>query len=170
MDEALRHEPPVDFTWRIAARDRDLSGGPVKAGSALNLFIRSANRDEAAFTNAYQFAVTRPRAARHLAFGGGAHICPGAPLARMEARHLLSRLFDRFPNLRRSDSDTPPQWRRLPRFRGLEWLMVSASKFQHLCRRAPQRGTASCDATDASFSEPSRERSVYTSHRAIPPT
>ncbi len=126
VEEALRHQPPVDFTWRIAARDLELSGCAVNARAALNLFIRSANRDEAAFPNAHQFDVTRPRAARHLAFGGGAHICPGAPLARMEARHLLSRLFTRFPNLRLHDSDAPPQWRRLPGFRGLEQLMVSA--------------------------------------------
>lgn len=124
VDEALRYEPPVDFTWRIAARDLDLSGCPVGAGAALNVFIRSANRDEAAFANARQFDVTRPRSARHLAFGGGAHICPGAPLARMEARHLLSRLFARLPALRLHDPDAPPQWRRLPGFRGLERLMV----------------------------------------------
>jgi cytochrome P450 len=124
VDEALRFEPPVDFTWRIAARDLDLSGCPVSTGAALNLFIRSANRDEAAFPNAHQFDVTRPRAARHLAFGGGAHICPGAPLARMEAKHLLSRLFARFPNLRLAEPDAPPQWRRLPGFRGLERLSV----------------------------------------------
>jgi cytochrome P450 len=124
VDEALRFEPPVDFTWRIAARDLDLSGSPVRTGAALNLFIRSANRDEAAFPNAHQFDVTRPRAARHLAFGGGAHICPGAPLARMEAKHLLSRLFARFPNLRLAEPDAPPQWRRLPGFRGLERLSV----------------------------------------------
>ena len=126
VEEVLRHEPPVDFTWRIATRDRDISGCPVKSGAALNVFIRSANRDETAFVSAHCFDVTRQRAARHLAFGGGAHICPGAPLARMEARHLLSRLFARLPALRLRDPDAPPQWRRLPGFRGLEQLVVRA--------------------------------------------
>jgi cytochrome P450 len=124
VDEALRYEPPVDFTWRIASRDLDLSGCPVKAGAALNVFLRSANRDEAAFVMSDVFDVTRKRAARHLAFGGGAHICPGAPLARMEARHLLQRLFARFPRLRLANSQTQPHWRRLPGFRGLERLDV----------------------------------------------
>lgn len=124
VEEALRHEPPVDFTWRIASHDLDLSGCPVRAGAALNVFIRSANRDEAAFPNADAFDVTRPRASRHLAFGGGAHICPGAPLARMEAKHLLACLFARFPKLRLADSDAPLQWRRLPGFRGLQRLNV----------------------------------------------
>ena len=124
VEEALRHEAPVDFTWRIATHDNDLSGCPVHAGSALNVFIRSANRDDAAFPEAHRFDVTRPRASRHLSFGGGAHICPGAPLARMEAKHLLSRLFTRFPRLRLSDPHAPPHWRRLPGFRGLERLHV----------------------------------------------
>lgn len=124
VEEILRFEAPVDFTWRIATHAEDLSGCPVQAGAALNVFLRSANRDEAAFTNAHLFDVARPRAARHLSFGGGAHICPGAPLARMEARHLLTRLFARFPRLRLAEPDAPPQWRRLPGFRGLETLRV----------------------------------------------
>lgn len=124
VEEVLRYEAPVDFTWRIATHDEDLSGCPVRAGAALNVFIRSANRDEAAFPDAQAFNVSRPRAARHLAFGGGAHICPGAPLARMEAKHLLSRLFTRFPKLRLAEPEALPRWRRLPGFRGLETLPV----------------------------------------------
>lgn len=124
IEEVLRYEAPVDFTWRIATHDEDLSGCPVHAGAALNIFIRSANRDEAMFPDAQSFDVTRPRAARHLSFGGGAHICPGAPLARMEARHLLPRLFERFPRLRLSNPAQPPHWRKLPGFRGLETLYV----------------------------------------------
>ncbi len=124
VDETLRYEPPVDFTWRIASRELELSGCPVAQGAALNVFIRSANRDETAFERADSFDVTRKNAARHLAFGGGAHICPGAPLARMEARHVLARLFHRFPKLRLADPDAAPHWRRLPGFRGLESLRV----------------------------------------------
>jgi len=124
VEETLRYEPPVDFTWRIATQAGNLSGCHVAPGAALNVFIRSANRDEAAFPNAHTFDVSRPRAARHLAFGGGAHICPGAPLARMEAKHLLARLFARFPRLRLSQPEAAPRWRRLPGFRGLETLHV----------------------------------------------
>ncbi len=124
VEEVLRREPPVDFTWRIATQPESLSGCPVAAGGALNIFIRSANRDESAFPEAHAFDVTRRRASRHLAFGGGAHICPGAPLARMEARHLLPRLFSDLPRLRLAQPETAPHWRRLPGFRGLETLAV----------------------------------------------
>ncbi|MDP3739839.1 MAG: cytochrome P450 [Hyphomonadaceae bacterium] len=124
VEETLRYEAPVDFTWRIASRDMELSGCPVNKGAALSVFMRSANRDEAAFPRADEFDVSRKGAARHLAFGGGAHICPGAPLARMEARHLLQRLFTRFPNLRLADPAAPVDWRKIPGFRGLERLGV----------------------------------------------
>lgn len=124
IEEVLRYEAPVDFTWRIATRDEAVSGCHVPKGAALNIFIRSANRDEAMFPDAQSFDVARTRASRHLSFGGGAHICPGAPLARMEARQLLPRLFDRFPRLRLSDPKEPPHWRKLPGFRGLERLVV----------------------------------------------
>jgi cytochrome P450 len=62
----------------------------------------------------------------HVSFGGGAHICIGAPLARLEAQVALLRLFERFPNLRLADPDTAPQWRTLPFFRGLERLELAA--------------------------------------------
>lgn len=124
VEETLRYESPVDFTWRIASHDMDLSGCPVNKGAALAVFMRSANRDEAAFTDADAFDVSRKGASRHLAFGGSAHICPGAPLARMEARYLLQRLFTRFPNLRLADPGAPTHWRRIPGFRGIERLAV----------------------------------------------
>ena len=36
----------------------------------------------------------RPELRRHLAFGGGPHVCPGAHLARMEARVAVNVLLD----------------------------------------------------------------------------
>jgi hypothetical protein len=61
-----------------------------------------------------------------MAFGGGAHICIGAPLARLEAQVALVKLFERFPNLAFAEPDTPPVWRTLPFFRGLERLELRA--------------------------------------------
>ncbi len=62
-----------------------------------------------------------------MAFGGGAHICIGAPLARLEAQVALLRLFERFPSLRLANPDEPPQWRMLPFFRGLQTLELVAA-------------------------------------------
>jgi hypothetical protein len=71
------------------------------------------------------FDVTREKKP-HVAFGGGAHICIGAPLARLEAQVALLRLFERFPNLRLANPDEPPEWRLLPFFRGLRKLELAA--------------------------------------------
>jgi cytochrome P450 len=45
-----------------------------------------------------RFDITRPTK-RHVMFGHGPHICPGAHLARLEAEVALPALFARFPNL-----------------------------------------------------------------------
>jgi cytochrome P450 len=122
IEETLRFNGPVDFTWRVAGRGLDLSGCPLHARAAVAVFLRSANRDEQVFADADMFDITRANAARHLAFGGGAHICPGAALARMQARTLLLRLFRRFPALRIARPSEPLEWRKMPGFRGLSRL------------------------------------------------
>ena len=125
VEETLRFEPPVDMTGRVASRDLEVSGCPIAKGEPLTFFLRAANRDPAAFDQPDRFDVSARRRP-HVAFGGGAHICIGAPLARLEAQVALSRLFERFPNLHLADPDAPPAWRTLPFFRGLERLDLVA--------------------------------------------
>ena len=125
VEETLRYEPPVDATGRIASRDMEVGGCPVKTSQAFTFFLRAANRDPERFENPHAFDVTRPRIP-HVAFGGGAHICIGAPLARLEAQVAIPKLFDRFPSLRLADPAAEPVWRTLPFFRGLERLDLVA--------------------------------------------
>ncbi|WP_293451825.1 cytochrome P450 [Phenylobacterium sp.] len=125
VEETLRFEPPVDVTGRIASHDMEVAGCPVKPRESLLMSLRGANRDPEVFDEPHRFDVSRKHKP-HVAFGGGAHICIGAPLARLEAQVALSRLFARFPDLRLADPDAPPVWRTLPFFRGLERLDVVA--------------------------------------------
>jgi hypothetical protein len=125
VEETLRYEPPVDITGRIASRDMGVGEAQVKTSQAFTLSLRAANRDPEVFDDPHRFDVGRPHKP-HVAFGGGAHICIGAPLARLEAQVALLRLFERFPNLALADPDDPPAWRTLPFFRGLERLMLRA--------------------------------------------
>ncbi len=125
VEEALRYEPPVDVTGRVASHDMEIGGCPVKQKQSLTFFLRAANRDPEVFDDPDRFDVGRQHKP-NVSFGGGAHICIGAPLARLEAQVALVRLFERFPNLRLASPDEPPVWRTLPFFRGLERLELVA--------------------------------------------
>lgn len=125
VEEVLRYEPPVDITGRIASREMDVAGCPLRSGQAMTVVLRAANRDPDVFEAPHRFDVSRKHKP-HVAFGGGAHICIGAPLARLEAQIALVKLFERYPDLRLATPDEPPAWRTLPFFRGLERLEVEA--------------------------------------------
>jgi cytochrome P450 len=125
VEEILRYEPPVDITGRIASEDIEVGGCPVRASQSMTFSLRAANRDPEVFDDPHRFDVSRKHRP-HMAFGGGAHICIGAPLARLEAQVALVKLFERFPNLAFANPDEPASWRTLPFFRGLERLDLRA--------------------------------------------
>ena len=121
VEEVLRYEAPVSATSRIVEADRHVAGCPMKARQVVFCSLASANRDESVFDAPEAFDITQKRAS-HIAFGGGPHICIGAPLARIEARRVFEKLFARYPDMRLPDQDLT--WRALPFFRGLERLDV----------------------------------------------
>ena len=121
VEEVLRYEAPVSITSRILPDDRDVGGCPMKARQPVWMSLAGANRDPDVFEDAEAFDITRKRAS-HVAFGGGPHICIGAPLARIEARHVYLKLFERYPDLKLPQQEMV--WRTLPFFRGLERLIV----------------------------------------------
>jgi cytochrome P450 len=125
VEETLRFEPPTEGTQRIASRDLTIQGCPVRQGQVVAVLINAANRDPAVFTDPHRFDITR-KGPGHLAFGGGAHICIGAPLARLEAQVAVGALMAARPRLRLADPSAAPQWRNLPFFRGLASLPVLA--------------------------------------------
>jgi cytochrome P450 len=101
----------------------EVRGCPIHNSQAMWVSLRAANRDPSTFDDPDRFNITRKRAP-HVSFGGGAHICIGSPLARLEAQVALLRLFERYPNMRLAEPDAPAEWRLLPFFRGLEHLVV----------------------------------------------
>jgi hypothetical protein len=125
IEEVLRYEAPVDMTGRIAPRDMDVSGCPVKPHQQMFFSLRGANRDPSVFPEPHTFNIAR-KDAPHVAFGGGLHLCIGAPLARLEAQVALLSFFARYPDVRLADPNMKPQWRAMPFFRGLKELIVAA--------------------------------------------
>jgi cytochrome P450 len=125
VEEVLRYESPVDITGRIAPRDMDVGGCPIKQTQSMFLSLRGANRDPATFHEPHRFDISR-KDAPHVAFGGGLHLCIGSPLARLEAQVAIAMIFERFPNLRLVHPDAKPEWRATPFFRGLKTIEVEA--------------------------------------------
>ena len=121
VEEVLRYEAPVSATSRILEKDRPVAGCPMKAHQTVFCSLASANRDADVFDAPDAFDITQKRPS-HVAFGGGPHICIGAPLARMEARRVYQKLFERYPDMKLPQQDLV--WRALPFFRGIERLDV----------------------------------------------
>ena len=89
MEESLRRDCPVQIVARAAMEDTVIENQPIPEGDQVVFGIASANRDEKIFQNPAEFDHARPDLKKHLAFGAGPHICPGATLARLEARIAL---------------------------------------------------------------------------------
>ena len=100
VEETLRLDPPVLLTGRMALRDTEVAGRPVRAGSMVTAILGGANRDPEVFDDPLRFDVARANARDHIAFSAGRHHCLGAQLARMEGEVGLRAIWDRYPDLR----------------------------------------------------------------------
>ena len=98
VEEVLRLATPTANMWRVATKDTEINGVPVKAGSMLHLRYSSANRDEVKFETPQDFDVTRDNARSNIAFGHGVHMCIGANLARKEMETAFRVLLERLDN------------------------------------------------------------------------
>jgi cytochrome P450 len=108
VEEILRTEGPIKGEFRLALKTTELGGVPIPAGTPLLLMNGAANRDPRQFEEPADFRIERPNARRHLAFGHGIHTCPGAPLARSEARITIERLLERTTDIRISPEHHGP--------------------------------------------------------------
>lgn len=96
VTEMLRYDGSVTMTIRGARRDTVVAGVAIPGGSGLVVALAAANRDPQRFDDPDRFDLDRPDN-RPLSFGGGAHHCLGAALARMEAEAALRELVTAYP-------------------------------------------------------------------------
>ncbi len=122
IEELLRFEPPAPQMARYVARDVELYGRTVPAGSVMLFLLGAANRDERRYPNGETFDIHRSIGS-HLTFGFGIHFCLGAALARLEGRIALEEVLKRFPewdvdydNAKLSPTSTVRGWETLPAF------------------------------------------------------
>jgi cytochrome P450 len=103
VEECLRLEGPIKGSFRLALRDAKVAGVDVPAGSMVMAVIGAANRDPRVFEDPDRFDPKRANVRRNVAFGHGEHFCPGASLARAEARISFERLLARLDDVRLVD-------------------------------------------------------------------
>ncbi len=108
IEEALRIESPVKADFRLARRATTVAGVGIAAGTPVMVLNGAANRDPRLFECPDEFRVHRPNARVHIAFGRGAHACPGGPLARVEGRVSIERILERMRDIRLSEEHHGP--------------------------------------------------------------
>ncbi|MEU8624424.1 cytochrome P450 [Streptomyces sp. NPDC048669] len=102
IEETLRWDTPTThLLMRFATEDIQVGDDVIAKGEGVVISYRVIGRDfEQHGADADAFDITRPTPIRHMTFGHGPHICPGAALSRVEAGIALPALFARFPGLR----------------------------------------------------------------------
>jgi cytochrome P450 len=101
VEELLRWTTPVMVVPRAAAQDVTLHDVEIQKGAGVTLVLGAANDDDSQFAADVVDFDREPN--KHLAFGGGHHLCLGAHLARMELRIALEELHARIPDYRLAD-------------------------------------------------------------------
>lgn len=113
VEESLRLDPPVAVLLRECIQDTTVRGMPIRKGEQVAFSIASGNRDERHYEAPDEFRLDRPQPKGHIAFGGGPHVCPGASLARLEARVLLDVLAEK---VERVDLEAGYRWQKVSVF------------------------------------------------------
>lgn len=92
IDEILRIHGPLVASRRITTGPVEIGSRKIDAGERISLVWISANRDGCVLENPDTFRLDHDPA-KNLLYGAGIHVCPGAPLARMELRVVMEELF-----------------------------------------------------------------------------
>lgn len=100
VEEVLRIESPTQGLYRFVKEDCEIGGVPVPAGATLSIRYGAGNHDPRRFPDPDTPDLERRNAGRHLAFGMGEKVCPGATLSRYEQRWAWEALFKRLKNMR----------------------------------------------------------------------
>jgi cytochrome P450 len=112
IEEVLRLESPTMSDFRLSRIATTLGGVDIDAGTTIMIHPGAANRDESKFERPTECLLERKNVREHIAFGRGAHSCPGSPLARAEGRVTVERFLDRTKEISLSEAEHGPEGQR----------------------------------------------------------
>ena len=107
VEEIMRLEDTLVTNRRVTTEETELGGRTLSAGSRVTINWASANRDEDAFEDSLSYNPHRDQS-NNLVYGAGIHVCPGAPLARLELRILLEELLAGTESITIADESEEP--------------------------------------------------------------
>ena len=97
-EEMIRYDPPLQLFERWVLVDGfGIGDVAIRRGEKIAMLFGAANRDPRVFDRPDEFDAGRENAAQHIGFGGGIHVCIGAPLARIELEASVNALAAAFP-------------------------------------------------------------------------
>ncbi|MBI0298772.1 cytochrome P450 [Streptomyces sp. PRKS01-29] len=122
IEEFLRYESPVNqATLRFTKEPVEIGGVLIPEDEFVMVNVDSANHDPERFPQPGRLDLKRD-ARGHVSFGHGIHFCLGAPLARLEAEVVFTKLLDRFETIELAAPVAQLEWRSSTLMRGLESL------------------------------------------------
>lgn len=124
VHEMLRYDAPFQMADRVAAKDCQLAGVDVKAGSLVVLVYGSANHDEVYGPTAEAFDIKRKPQQQHFGFGPAARDCIGKAMGARVAEIGLRVLVERWPKLGARTRFQAGDWVADPYYRSLKSLQL----------------------------------------------
>lgn len=125
IEEFFRFSSPLQYTIRVNKQAIELEGLQIPADSKIYLSLASANRDPEVYEHPDTLIPDR-KAAPHVSFGKGRHLCLGHRIARLEMRYCLQPMAE-FLSQYKLDEQEPIQWAR-------QVMMRTVSKAQVVSR------------------------------------
>jgi len=103
VEECLRYSGPILASVRVLHEPQEFGGYVIPRDDEVLAVLAAANRDPEVFEDPERFDVSRYALGKdvpdHLSFGGGAHFCLGAHLARLESQVAIGTFVQRFDEL-----------------------------------------------------------------------
>lgn len=114
VEECLRYSGPIIASIRILHETTRFGDFEIPMDTEIVALLAAANRDPEVFEDPERFDIARYAPGldtpAHLSFGGGAHFCLGAHLARIESEIAIGSLVQRFDQIELLDETT--EWGR----------------------------------------------------------
>jgi len=126
VEELLRYDGPSGAQVRIVAAEHEMRGKVLRPGERVFLMLNAANRDPDAYEDPDRLRLDRGGPA-HLAFGFGAHICLGFPLARLEGQVAIPAVLRRWRRIALAVPEREIEWLNSMVFRGMKRLPLAVA-------------------------------------------